>query len=125
MNKPFPYLELFIIAAIVVLMGGFLFARQYVLSVILIGIFALSVLVALCINYADERAGELIHAYNTIASLNQQQVNQINYLLDRIQGIDPITNHSIHTPPIIKEDTGPKMVDFGTVEGVPVRRVSK
>lgn len=127
MNKPFPWLELFIIIAIVAIFGGFLLSGQFILAIISIAVFVFGIVAALCINYADERHRESVHIVNITASLLQQQqdsyTKKIDYLLDRIQTGDAVLSHNLNVPlSPRKQET--KTINLPTVDGVMVTEVN-
>lgn len=124
--KPFPWLELFIILALVAIIGAFLFTGQYRLIMIIVVVFGAALTASFCINYADERARESVHMQSMLASLIQQQqdfyTKKIDYLLDRIQTGDPIIAHNLNVPTVPKK-TQSQTINLPTVDGVPVREV--
>lgn len=124
--KSFPWLELFIILALVAIIGAFLFTGQYRLIMIIIVVFGAALTASFCINYADERARESVHMQNMLASLIQQQqdfyTKKIDYLLDRIQTGDPIVAHNLNVSTMPRKLQS-QTINLPTVDGVPVKEV--
>jgi hypothetical protein len=116
-------IKLLIGIAVLLVIGGFIFTKQYKFAVLLICVGVAGVLISQFLSYADERSRESVHMENIMASLLQQQqdfyTKKIDYLLDRIQTGDPIVSHNLNVPALQKQP-GKQVINLPVVDGVEV-----
>jgi hypothetical protein len=115
-------IALFIAAVLIV--GGFLFFKQYAIAGLLLIISLFVYIILQFVYYAERRAEDAKHMVNVMTSLMAQQqefyFGQINYREDLLRGLKPVEAHALNNIPIQPPapDSGDVMVNFPTVDGV-------